>query len=68
MVRVVRFQDGNFAVQGDKRLNGRGCHICPKCIDTAVKKKALSRSFKAEVPDTVYKELTKHAGHDTMKQ
>ena len=61
MVRVARLKnaDGsfNFAVDGEHKMGGRGCHICPDCVPKAVKTKALNRAFKTAVPDEVYNNL-----------
>lgn len=66
MTRVVRV--GNeFVVQTEQRLNGRGCHICPKCLPQAIAKKALNRSFKTPVPESVYKQLATMAQNVKLK-
>lgn len=56
MTRVVRI-DGQFFVQGSKRLNGRGAHVCPSCLSNPNLQKSLSRSFKAPVPNEIVKQL-----------
>ena len=57
MTRVVRV-NGCFSVQADKRLNGRGAHVCPSCVGNPGLQKCLSRSFKAAVPNEVIQEIT----------
>ena len=62
MTRVVRV-DGEFFVQTDKRLNGRGAHVCPSCLQSPNLQKSLCRSFKTTLPETVYNQLATCA-HD----
>ena len=43
--------------------NGRGAYVCHGCLEIAIKKRALNRSFKTNVPNEVYEELsTSRAG------
>jgi predicted RNA-binding protein YlxR (DUF448 family) len=56
MIRVARVKD-NFVVDKTHRAGGRGCHICPNCIEKAIKNRALNRSFRRPVGDEVYNEL-----------
>ncbi len=56
MTRVVRL-NGDFVIQKDKRLNGRGAHICSACVIKAVQTKALNKSFRSKLPDKIYDEL-----------
>jgi predicted RNA-binding protein YlxR (DUF448 family) len=56
MIRVARVK-GQFTVDKTHRAGGRGCHICPDCVEKAIKIKALNRSFKCPVGDEVYREL-----------
>lgn len=56
MVRVVRV-DGEYLVQGHKRLNGRGAHVCPTCLTNPNLQKSLSRSFKAPLPTDLIQNL-----------
>ena len=56
LLRVVKKPDGEFAVDEGGRADGRGAYICKTeaCLAQAVKKKAFNRSFKCNIPDTVY--------------
>ncbi len=56
MTRVVRV-GGEFFVQTDKRLNGRGAHICSACLQSPNLQKSLCRSFKTALPETVFNQL-----------
>jgi len=63
MIRVARLREADntitFAVDHKHKLGGRGCHICHSCIEKCVKTKALNRSFKGQVPEDIYKDITK---------
>ena len=55
LIRVARV-DGKYLLD---KTNGRGCYICPTCIDKAIKTKALNRSFKTNIDSEVYQALAK---------
>ena len=55
-VRISRDENGKFAIN---KKNGRGCHVCPACIEKCVKTRALNRSFKTNVPQEIYDTLQK---------
>jgi len=57
MTRVVRV-DGKFVVQTGKRLNGRGAHVCPSCLNSPNVLKCLNRSFKTQLPPEIVQQLT----------
>lgn len=57
MTRVVRVA-GKFLVQTDKRLNGRGAHICPGCLKSPNLLKSLCRSFKTQLPAEICQQLS----------
>ena len=59
MTRVVRV-DGEFFVQTDKRLNGRGAHVCPSCLQSPNLQKSLCRSFKTQLPTAIFQQLTEN--------
>lgn len=61
LLRVVRRPDGSYAVDRVGREAGRGAYVCDngKCLADAVKKRALNRAFKTQIPDEVYSELLK---------
>jgi predicted RNA-binding protein YlxR (DUF448 family) len=66
LIRAARVKNENnpkenpykFAVDRAHKLGGRGCYICPKCIEKSIKSRALNRSFKSPVPDSIYRELS----------
>ena len=59
MTRVVRV-GGEFFVQTDKHLNGRGAHVCPSCLQSPNLQKSLCRSFKTQLPTAIFQQLTEN--------
>lgn len=59
LIRVVRNKEGEISIDLNGKANGRGVYICNSvdCFEKARKKKGLSRSLKAEVPNEVYENL-----------
>ena len=55
-IRIARL-DGQFLVDHAGNQNGRGAYVCYPCIPTVIKKKALNRSFRTNVPQEIYDEL-----------
>ena len=55
LIRIVRSNDGQFAV------DGRGAYICKRseCLKKAVGSKALEKAFKVSIPAEVYEQLDK---------
>jgi predicted RNA-binding protein YlxR (DUF448 family) len=47
-LRVVRTPTGALSIDASGRAAGRGAYVCPaaECVDTAIKKGALSRALK----------------------
>ncbi len=64
LMRILRIEDGSFAVDADGKKNGRGAYICRSvdCFRKAVKSRGLERSFKQEIPQDVYDRLEKEMG------
>ena len=60
LIRIARI-DGKYIIDPKGNAGGRGCHIDPKCIETATKNKALHKSFKANVGEEIYLLLAQHA-------
>ena len=56
LLRTVRSQTGNISVDFNNKLEGRGVYICKNklCIETAVKRKSISRGLKCEIPADIY--------------
>ena len=64
LIRIVRNDAGEFALDRTGKLPGRGAYICPnaECLAKAQKSKGLERSFKQEIPLDVYDRLEKEMG------
>lgn len=60
LIRLVKI-DNEIVTDKKGNILTRGVYLCKttECIDMARKKKALSRHFKQNVPDSVYDELKK---------
>ena len=61
MIRVIRTPEGEFELDATGKKNGRGAYLCPsrECLEKAVKRKGLERSFKQAIPPEVYSRLEK---------
>lgn len=61
LIRIVRESDGGFAIDLQGHMNGRGAYICPcvDCLDQAIRRKGLERSFQMKIPEEVYDNLRK---------
>lgn len=61
LVRIVRNNKGEFALDAKGKMSGRGAYICKDidCLEKAHKSRGLERSFKAAVPKDVYETLRK---------
>ena len=61
LIRIVRSNSGEFAVDATGKLNGRGAYICKntESLKKAISSKALERSFKVSIPAEVYEQLDK---------
>lgn len=65
LIRIVKSPEGTFSVDLTGRANGRGAYLCPglACFDLLKKNKGLNRSYKENVPESVYDELRKVLEH-----
>lgn len=61
MMRVLKTAEGDICLDVTGKKNGRGAYVCKKieCLQAARKNKGLERSFKAQIPETVYDSLEK---------
>lgn len=61
LIRIVKDNENNFAIDLTGKMNGRGAYICHKaeCLKKAMKSKSLERSFKMQIPKEVYEKLDK---------
>jgi len=59
LARVVRTPDGHVMYDSRGKASGRGAYICRdiKCLEKAVKSRALSRALECEIPDEAFEQL-----------
>ena len=62
LIRVVKNKQNEILIDETHKMNGRGMYICANddCINKAVKSRAINRSFKTNVDDSIYEELVKY--------
>ncbi|MCR5177816.1 MAG: YlxR family protein [Lachnospiraceae bacterium] len=55
-IRIARTKDGAIRIDMTGKAPGRGAYLCrdSACIEKAVKKQSLNRSFHAAVPEEIY--------------
>jgi predicted RNA-binding protein YlxR (DUF448 family) len=63
LVRVARI-DGKYVIDEKGNANGRGCRICPGCVEKAIKTRALNKSFKANIGNEIYETLAKYTSKE----
>ena len=61
MMRVLKTAEGEICLDVTGKKNGRGAYLCiqKECLKKARKNKGLERSFKMNIPETVYDTLDK---------
>ena len=66
LIRVVKTPEGEIVIDRTGRQNGRGAYLCDneECLLKARKSKALSRSFKMNVPEKTYETLERQLQND----
>lgn len=59
LMRVVKPQDGECAIDRTGKAPGRGAYICEsaECLKKAQKTKALERALEAKIDDAVFEQL-----------
>lgn len=59
LLRIVRTSDGSVVFDPSGKQAGRGAYVCrsDECVQCAIKKRALNRVYKQQLPDTVYDKL-----------
>lgn len=61
LMRIVKTKEGNIFLDPTGKANGRGTylHLTNECLEKSIKTKAIQRSFEIEVPEEIFKELSK---------
>jgi hypothetical protein len=59
-LRIVRTPTGGIEIDPNGRIAGRGAYVChaAECIDTAIKKGALTRALSIPLPPDLRATLT----------
>ena len=59
LARVVRTPAGEVLYDAKGKVSGRGAYICKdiKCLEKAVKSRALNRALACEIPEDAYTAL-----------
>ena len=60
LMRVVKPQDGDCAIDRTGKAPGRGAYVCEsaECLKKAQKTKALERALEAKIDDAVFEQLS----------
>ena len=59
LFRFAKSPEGEVSFDRSGKAQGRGAYLCknPSCYNKALKSKALSRTFKTQVPDDILQSL-----------
>lgn len=59
LARVVRTPAGEVLYDAKGKVSGRGAYICKdlKCLEKAVKSRALARALECDIPDEAFAKL-----------
>ena len=59
LMRVVKPQEGECAIDRTGKASGRGAYVCEnaECLKRAQKTKALERALEAKIEDAVFDQL-----------
>ena len=62
LIRIVKNKNNEIFIDENHKIDGRGMYIClnEDCVNRAIKTKAINRSFKTNIEDSVYGELVKY--------
>ena len=60
LLRIVKYEDKIF-VDKTGKANGRGAYVCASetCLEKCIKTKALNRTFKCEIDNSVFESIKK---------
>ena len=56
LVRIVKTAAGEFSIDDNGKIFGRGAYICksPECLATLIKQRNFDKVFKAKLPAEIY--------------
>ena len=66
LVRVVKSQDGEIALDLTGKKAGRGAYVCRdiECLQKARKARRLEKAFSCRIPDEVYDRMEEELSRD----
>jgi len=69
LARVVRTPAGEVLYDAKGKVSGRGAYICKdlKCLEKAVKSRALARALECDIPDEAFAELRRQFEQQEME-
>ena len=69
LARVVRTPSGEVLYDAKGKVSGRGAYICKdrKCLEKAVKSRALARALECDIPDEAFAELRRQFEQQEME-
>ena len=69
LMRVVKPQDGDCAIDRTGKAPGRGAYVCEsaECLKKAQKTKALERALEAKIDDAVFEQLASQIRPEARK-
>jgi len=69
MWRIVFHAPDRIVLDRKYREPGRGAYLCPKrdCLENALKRRALHRAYRTQVPAACYEQL-KEAFYEALKE
>ena len=58
-VKIIKNKSGEFAIERDKKLEGRGAYVCKskECFEKAVKQRQLERALETRIDEAVFSQL-----------
>lgn len=59
LLRIVKNKEENINIDKNYKMQGRGAYICKNidCLEIAIKKKKLEKSFLCKIETTVYEDI-----------
>ena len=59
LIRVVKNKEGEINIDVTGKMEGRGAYICNniQCLENAIKKKRLNKTFDMNISEEIYEKL-----------
>ena len=59
LIRVVKSKEGEINIDKIGKMEGRGAYICNniQCLENAIKKKRLNKTFDMDISEEIYEKL-----------